>query len=58
MEDINPNILKTGACLIRKRAFVFYSLEDDNELREIFELVGSIETGIKFFTLSNGQVDT
>ena len=34
-----------------------YSLEDDSELREIFELVGGIETGINFFSLLNGQVD-
>jgi hypothetical protein len=34
-----------------------YSLEDDSELREIFELVGGIEIGIKMFTLLNGQID-
>jgi len=34
-----------------------YYLEDDSELREIFEHVGGIETGIIFFTLLNGQVD-
>ena len=34
-----------------------YSLEDDSDLREIFEPVGGIEAGIKFFTLLNGQVD-
>ena len=58
-EDINPNILKTAAGreLIRKRALELYSLEDDSELREIFEPVGGIETGINFFTLLNGQVD-
>ena len=44
MEDINPNILKTAAGLIRKRALELYSLEDDSELREIFEPVGGIET--------------
>ncbi len=57
MEDINPNIFKTAAALIRKRSLELYSLEDDSELREIFELVGGIETGIKMFTLLNGQVD-
>ena len=57
MEDINPDTLKTAASLIRKRALELYSLEDDSELREIFEPVGGIETGIKFFTLLNGQVD-
>jgi len=34
-----------------------YSLEDDSELRSIFAPVGEIETGIKFFTLLNDQVD-
>jgi len=57
MEDINLHILQTVAGLIRKRALELYYLEDDSELREIFELVGGIETGIKFFTLLNGQVD-
>ena len=57
MEDINPDILKTAAVLIRKRALELYSLEDDSELREIFEPIGGIETGINFFTLLNGQVD-
>ena len=57
MEDINPDILKTAAALIRKRALELYPLEDDSELREIFEPVGGIETGINFFTLLNGQVD-
>ena len=57
MEDINPDILKTAPALIRKRALELYSLEDDSELREFFELVGGIETGIKIFTLLNGQVD-
>ena len=47
-EDINPDILKTDSGLIRKRALELYSLEDDSELREIFEPVGGIETGIKF----------
>jgi len=49
MEDINPYLLKTVVALIRKRAFELYSLEDDSELREIFEHVGGIETGIKIF---------
>ncbi len=57
MEDINPDILKTDAGLIRKRALELYSFEDDSELREIFEHVCGIETGINFFTLLNGQVD-
>ena len=57
MEDINPDIRKTAACLIRKRALELYSLEDDSELREIFEPVGGIETGINFFTLLNGQTN-
>ncbi len=34
MEDINPNIRKTVAGLIRKRALELYSLEHDSELRE------------------------
>ena len=34
-----------------------YSLEDDSELREFFEHVGGIETGINFLTLLYGQVD-
>ena len=46
MEDINPNILKTVAGLTRKRDLELYSLEDDSELREFFEPVGGIETGI------------
>ena len=58
MEDINPAILKTAASLIRKRALELYSLEDDSESREIFELVGGIETEIIFLLLLNGQVDT
>ena len=57
MEDINPDIIKTVACLIRKRALELYSLEDDSELRKIFDFVGGIEAGINFFPLLNGQVD-
>ena len=57
MEDTNPDILKTIAAIIRKRALELYSLEDDSELREICEPVGGIETGINVFTLLNGQVD-
>jgi hypothetical protein len=57
MEDINQDILKTAATLIRKRALELYSLEDDSELRVIVEFVGGIETGIKNFTLLNGQLD-
>ena len=48
MEDINPNILKTATGILRKRALELYSLEDDSELRAIFEPVGGIETGINF----------
>ena len=44
MEDINLDILKTAACILRKRALELYFLEDDSELRQIFELVGGIET--------------
>ncbi len=40
MEDINPDIRKMAAGLIRKRALELYSLEDDSELRVIFEPVG------------------
>ena len=54
LEDINPNILKTGAGILRKIALELYSLEDDSELRAIFELVGGIETGINCFSLFNG----
>ena len=57
MEDINPNIRKTAAGLIRKRDLELYSLEDDSELRAIFEPVGGIKTGIKIFKLFNVQVD-
>jgi hypothetical protein len=48
MEDSNPNILKTAASILRKRALELYSLEDDSELREISEPVGGIETKINF----------
>ena len=57
MEDSNPDILKTDACLIRKRALKLYSLEDDSELREMFDLFGGIETRIIFFRFLNGQLD-
>ena len=57
MDDINTDILKTASCILRKRALELYSLENDSELRAIFEPVGGIETGIIFFTLLNGQVD-
>ena len=57
MEDINPDILKTASGMLRKRALEFYSLEDDSELRAIFELVGGIETWINILTLLNGQVN-
>ena len=36
MEDINPDILKTVAGLIRKRALELYFLEDDSGLRKFF----------------------
>ncbi len=55
MEDINPDIRKMVAGLIRKRALELYCLEDDSELREIFKPIGGIETGIKCFTLLDGQ---
>ena len=58
MEDINTDIIrKTAAILLRKRALELCSLEDDTELRAIFEPVGGIETGINFLTLLNGQID-
>jgi hypothetical protein len=57
VEDINPDIRKTTACLIRKRALELYSLVDDSELREMVEPVGGIETRINFLTLLNGQTD-
>ena len=57
MEDINIDIRKTAAALLRKRALELCSLEDDSELRAIFEPVGGIEIGIKNFTLLNGQLD-
>ena len=56
MEDINTDIRKTAAALLRKRALELCSLEDDSD-SAIFEPVGGIETGIKFFTLLNGQVN-
>jgi hypothetical protein len=57
MEDINLDILKTTVGILRKRALELYSLEDDIELRVIFEPVSGIETRIEIFTLLNGQVD-
>ena len=48
MEDINPDILKTVASILRKRVLELHSLEDDSELRAIFEPDGGIETRIKF----------
>ena len=36
MEDINTDIRKTTAALLRKRALELCSLEDDSELRAIF----------------------
>ena len=35
-DDINSDMLKKAACILRKRALQFYSLEDDSELRAIF----------------------
>ena len=35
MEDINPDIRKTVASILRKRAFELYSLEDDSELLQV-----------------------
>ena len=57
MEDINLDILKTAAGIMRKRVLELYSLEDDSEFRAILEPVGGIEAGINFFTLLNGQLD-
>ena len=57
MEDINPNILKTAACILRKRALELYFFDDDSEFSAIFEPVGGIGTVIKIFILLNGQVD-
>ena len=57
MEDINLDILKTATCILTIRALAQYSLEDDSELRATFEPIGGIESGIKIFTLLNGQVD-
>jgi len=48
MEDINPDILKTVACIIRKRDLALYYLEDGSGLRAFFEYVGGIKIGIKF----------
>ena len=53
----HPDILKTVAALISERALELYSLKDDIELRKVFEPVGGIKTGIRFFTWLNGQVD-
>ena len=48
IEDMNTYMLKTAAGILRKRALDLYTLEDDSELRESFETVGGIETGIEF----------
>ena len=47
MDDINLDILKTVAGILRKRDLELYSLEDDSELRAIFKPVG----GIIFFII-------
>jgi len=39
MDDINPDILKTAAGILRKRALELYSLEDDSELRAFFYML-------------------
>jgi hypothetical protein len=39
MENIHPYILETVAGILRKRALELYSLEDDSELRELFNLL-------------------
>jgi hypothetical protein len=57
MEEINPDILKTATCILRKIALESYSLEDYRKLHAIFEHVGGIETEIIILTLLNGQVD-
>jgi len=57
MEDINPDIIKTDAGILRKRALELYSLEDDSELSEIFERIDGIDIGINFLTSLNGQMD-
>jgi hypothetical protein len=41
MEDINQDILKTVAGILRKRALELYSLEDDSELRALNRWVES-----------------
>jgi hypothetical protein len=51
MEDNNPNIRKLAADLFRNKALELYSVEDDSELRSIFDFVGGIKAGIKFFKL-------
>jgi hypothetical protein len=58
MEDINPDILKTDAGILRKRAWELYILEDDCELRDIFEFVGGIEAGFFFFYIISRCLDT
>ena len=49
MEDINPDIIKTDAGILRKRALELYSLEDDSELRN--------RNQNHFLTSLKGQVD-
>ena len=56
MEDVNLDILKTAASILRKRALELYALEDYSESRAFFELVGGTDWN-HFFTLLNGQVD-
>ncbi len=51
MEDINLDMLKISAVLLRKRASELYSLEDDSELQEFFEPIGGIEQESNFFII-------
>ncbi len=57
MEDNNPNIRKLNADLLRNKALELYSVDDDSELRSIFDSVGGIETRIKVMKLLNGRVE-
>jgi len=48
MEDINMDILKTAADILRKRALEFFSLEDDSELHAVFLLLVESKLELKF----------
>ena len=50
MTDINLDILKTAAGISRKIALELYSLEDDSELRAIFERVGGLTAHLRYGT--------